>query len=105
MRLSQGSIIFRVRHLDDDDRFEIDTPNSAFVVQRTGEYRVDVNSTGDETDVTVWHGRGEVTGGGASYDVVAGQRATFTGSDNWNTRLHKFRPTTTLTTSLSSAIR
>jgi len=81
VRLSQGSLIFRVRHLDDNDQFEIDTPNSAFVVQRTGEYRVDVNSTGDESDVTVWRGRGEVTGGGASYDVVAGQRAVFTGTN------------------------
>jgi len=81
VRLSQGSLIFRLRHLDDSDHFEIDTPNSAFVVQRTGEYRVDVNSTGDESDVTVWKGRGEVTGGGASYVVIAGQRASFNGTD------------------------
>jgi len=81
VRLSQGSLIFRLRHLDDNDHFEIDTPNSAFVVQRTGEYRVDVNSTGDETNVTVWKGRGEVTGGGASYVVIAGQRARFNGTD------------------------
>ena len=81
IRLSQGSLILRLQHLDDGDRFEIDTPNSAFVVQRTGEYRVDVNSTGDETDVTVWSGRGEVTGGGASYVVIAGQRASFSGAN------------------------
>ncbi|MGB7585505.1 MAG: FecR family protein, partial [Terriglobales bacterium] len=81
LRLSQGSLIFRVRHLDDGDHFEIDTPNSAFQVQRTGEYRVDVNSAGNETDVTVWKGRGEVTGGGDSFVVIAGQRATFIGTD------------------------
>ena len=81
LRLSQGAVMFRIRHLDDEDHFEIDTPNSAFVVQRTGEYRVDVNDNGNETDTTVWRGRGEVTGGGASYVVVAGQRARFTGSD------------------------
>jgi FecR protein len=84
MRLSQGSIIFRVRHLDDDDQFEIDTPNSAFVVNRTGEYRVDVNSTGDESDISVFQGRGEVTGGGSSYTVIAGQLAKFTGTDQLN---------------------
>jgi hypothetical protein len=82
LRLSQGSVLFRVRHLDDEDHFEVDTPNSAFVVQRTGEYRVDVNPDGSETDTTVWRGRGEVTGGGASYDVVAGQRARFTGTQD-----------------------
>jgi len=81
LKLSQGSIIVRVRHLDDDDQFEIDTPNVAFQIQRTGEYRVDVSADGNETDATVWHGRGEVTGGGNSYDVVAGQRARFTGGD------------------------
>jgi hypothetical protein len=81
IRLSQGSLIVRVRHLDDDDHFEIDTPNSAFNIQRAGEYRIDVNADGSETDATVWHGRGEVTGGGESYTVVAGQRARFTGSD------------------------
>jgi len=81
LRLSQGSLVFRVRHLDDEDHFEIDTPNSAFQVQRTGEYRVDVNAAGDETDVTVWKGRGEVTGGGDSFVVIAGQRATFNGTD------------------------
>src|SRR5580698_7851717 len=81
LKLSQGSIIVRVRHLDDDDQFEIDTPNLAFQIQRTGEYRVDVSADGNETDTTVWRGRGEATGGGNSYDVVAGQRASFTGSD------------------------
>ena len=81
LRLSQGSLAFRVRHLDDEDRIEIDTPNSAFQVQRTGEYRVDVSADGNQTTVTVWKGRGEVTGGGDSYVVVKGQRATFTGSD------------------------
>jgi hypothetical protein len=81
LRLSQGSIVVRVRHLDDEDHFEIDTPNSAFQVQRTGEYRLDVNAAGDETDVTAWKGRGEVTGGGDSFIVIAGQRATFTGTD------------------------
>jgi hypothetical protein len=84
LRLSQGSLIVRIRHLDDEDRFEIDTPNSAFVIQRTGEYRVDVNADGNETDTTVWRGRGEVTGGGSSYIVVAGQRAVFTGTDQLN---------------------
>jgi len=81
LKLSQGSIIVRVRHFDDEDRFEIDTPNLAFQIQTTGEYRIDVNADGTETDATVWHGRGEGTGGGNSYVVVAGQRARFTGTD------------------------
>jgi FecR protein len=84
LKLSQGSIFVRVRHLDDGDTFEIDTPNLAFQILRTGEYRVDVNADGNETDARVWSGRGEATGGGNSYVVVANQLARFTGTDQLN---------------------
>ena len=40
-----------------------------------------MNPDGNETLVTVWQGRGEVTGGGDSYDVVANQQARFAGTD------------------------
>ena len=81
LRLSLGSLIVRVRHLDDNDHLEVDTPNLAFTIQYAGEYRIDVNSDGSQTMCTVWRGRGEATGGGASYTVVAGQQARFTGTD------------------------
>jgi Family of unknown function (DUF6600)/FecR protein len=81
IRLSLGSILLRVRHLDDGDLLEVDTPNLAFTVQRTGEYRIDVNADGNQTITTVWRGRGEATGGGYSYTVVAGQQASFNGTE------------------------
>jgi hypothetical protein len=83
-RLSEGSIIVRLRHLDDGDLVEVDTPNLAFDLQRTGEYRIDVDRAGNVTNVSVWKGRGEVTGGGYSYTVVAGQSASFSGTDQLN---------------------
>lgn len=82
IRLAQGSLILRVRHVDDDDTYEIDTPNIAFNLLQPGEYRVDVSQDGSQTITTVWHGRGRVTGGGFSYNVFANQSATFTGSDH-----------------------
>ena len=82
IRLAQGSLIVRVRHVDDDDTYEIDTPNIAFTLVQPGEYRVDVSQDGSRTEVTTWHGRGQVTGGGLSYTVVAGQSASFTGSQD-----------------------
>ncbi|MGD1079816.1 MAG: DUF6600 domain-containing protein [Candidatus Sulfotelmatobacter sp.] len=82
LRLAQGSLIVRVRHVDDDDNYEIDTPNIAFSLLQPGEYRVDVSEDGSQTFTTVWHGRGRVTGGGFTYSVVANQSATFTGSDH-----------------------
>src|SRR5580704_4568991 len=82
IRLAQGSLIVNVRHVDDEDSYEIDTPNVAFVVKQPGDYRIDVDADGNRTEVTVWRGRGEVTGGGNSYTVVANQFATFTGTDH-----------------------
>jgi hypothetical protein len=84
LRLSEGSVIIRLRHLDDGDLVEVDTPNLAFDLQRNGEYRIDVDSAGNVTNVGVWSGRGEVTGGGYSYTVVAGQSARFSGTDQLN---------------------
>ena len=82
IRLAQGSLIVRVRHVDDDDTYEIDTPNIAFTVVQPGEYRLDVSQDGSRTEVTTWRGRGQVTGGGLSYTVVAGQSASFTGNQD-----------------------
>ncbi len=64
IRLAQGSLILRVRHVDDDDTYEVDTPNLAFTLLQPGEYRIDVSEDGSQTVTTVWHGRGRVTGGG-----------------------------------------
>ena len=82
IRLAQGSLVLRVRHVDDDDTYEIDTPNIAFTLLQPGEYRVDVSQDGSQSVVTTWHGRGHVTGGGFSYSVLAGQSATFTGTQD-----------------------
>ena len=82
IRLAQGSLILNVRHVDDDDNYEIDTPNIAFTLLQPGVYRLDVSQDGSQTVTTVWHGRGRVTGGGLTYTVVANQSATFTGSDH-----------------------
>ena len=82
IRLAQGSLIMRVRHLDDEDTYEVDTPNLSFALLQPGEYRIDVSEDGRQTVTTVWQGRGEVTGAGFTYTVVAGQSATFTGTDH-----------------------
>jgi len=81
IRLAEGSVILRVRHLDDDDSYEVDTPNLAFTLLQPGEYRIDVTEDGSQTVTTVFHGRGRVTGGGLTYTVVADQSATFTGNE------------------------
>src|SRR5579863_352144 len=81
LRLSMGSVFFRVRHFGGDDAFEVDAPNLAFNVNQAGEFRLDVNENGDQTIATVWHGQGEISGGGNSYRLQDGQQGTFSGTD------------------------
>ena len=45
--VSQGTASFRVVSMDDEDVFEIDTPNAAITLERLGLYRVYVDSNGD----------------------------------------------------------
>jgi hypothetical protein len=84
VRLTEGTIILRVRRLGQEESIEIDTPNLAFSVLRPGRYRINVNDAGDTTVVKVRDGEGEVTGGGSAYAVHAGEQGYFTGTDSLN---------------------
>jgi hypothetical protein len=84
VRLSEGTILVRVRHLDENETYEIDTPNLAFSIFRPGTYRINVDEGGDATSIRVRDGEGQVTGGGASYSVRAHDDAVFSGTDQLN---------------------
>jgi Family of unknown function (DUF6600) len=84
IQLSSGSISVRVRDLDRDEVFEIDTPNQAFSIFRRGRYRIEASEDGRYTVVSIREGEGESTGNGQTYKVHAGQRATFEGTDRLN---------------------
>jgi hypothetical protein len=84
IQLSSGSISVRVRDLDRDEVFEIDTPNQAFSIFRPGRYRVEASEDGRYTVVSIREGEGEATGNGQTYRVHTGQRATFEGADRLN---------------------
>ena len=88
IQLAQGSLFLHVRELDENEAFEVDTPNIAFSILRPGTYRVTVDPDGNSTFVDVRSGGGEVTGGGSAYNLNPGQRYSFTGSDqlNYNTQ-------------------
>lgn len=81
IQLSQGSLEITLRQLDNGDAYEVDTPNVAFSLMQPGRYRVDVDPEGQTTNVSVFDGSGQVTGGGNSYDLNPGQRASFSGTD------------------------
>ena len=84
IQLTSGSLNVRVRQLDQNDVFEIDTPNLAFSIYQPGSYRVEASEDGTYTVVSIREGDGEATGNGQTYKVHAGQRATFSGTNSLN---------------------
>jgi flagellar biosynthesis GTPase FlhF len=81
IQLSVGTLLVRVRRLDDNETYEIDTPNLAFSVLQPGVYRFTVDESGATTAITVRSGHGEVTGAGAAYSVYANEHDVFSGTD------------------------
>lgn len=86
LQLTQGVLHVRVRHLEDDQVFEVDTPNLAFTLRSSGEFRIEVDPDGNATTIFMRNGRGEAYGEDASYLIDARQAYRFTG-----TRLREVR--------------
>lgn len=82
LRLSAGSIATRVRSLGDDETIEIDTPNGSIDLLRPGFYRVDVDQSGEETQVTVRTGEAEATASDTAFTVRPAQTAVLQGVDD-----------------------
>jgi len=81
VQLTAGTLLVRVRRLDESKTYEIDTPNLAFSVLRPGLYKISVNENGDATVVIARSGEGEVTGGGTAYTIHASDSYVFSGTD------------------------
>ena len=90
IRITEGALNVRVRRLENDETFEIDTPNLAFSVLRPGNYKIDVNEAGDTTVVLVRDGQGEVTGGGSAYTIHSRETGTFGGIDQLDADIQRF---------------
>ncbi len=82
LQLSSGAINVRVRRLDPDDDFEIDTPNLAFTPTQPGSYRLEASEDGTYTVISIRSGDGQATGNGQTYSLHAGQAGTFSGTDS-----------------------
>jgi hypothetical protein len=86
VQLHQGTLNVHVHKLYGGEVYEIDTPNQAFTVTKSGDYRFDVDPAGDSTVVTVWKGEGEASGQGPAVRLHEGQQAHFT---NGNSLAHQ----------------
>jgi hypothetical protein len=82
IELDQGTLNLHIRHLFGGETYEIDTPNQAFTILKSGDYRFDVDPNADTTSVTVWHGEGEATGQGPGVKVKSGQQVSFSGGNS-----------------------
>lgn len=80
IQLSQGTLHVRVRRLDRGQVVEIDTPNLAFSIRRSGSYRIDVNTRDDSTTVAVRQGLAHVFGDGRAFAVAERQSFAFYGA-------------------------
>jgi hypothetical protein len=80
--LHQGALNVHVRQLESNEVWEVDTPNIAFTLTKSGDYRFDVDPNGDKTVVTVWKGDGEATGQGSPVQVHSGEQVQFTGGNS-----------------------
>jgi hypothetical protein len=81
MQITAGTAIVRVRSMDNGEAYEVDTPNLAVTLTQAGEYRIEVNDTGDHTIVAVSEGEAQATGNGQGFPIRAQQKATFIGTD------------------------
>ncbi|HXX71586.1 MAG TPA: DUF6600 domain-containing protein [Candidatus Acidoferrum sp.] len=81
LQLAQGTIEVHLRRLAAGEAFEIDTPNLALTLERSGEYRIEADPSGEATKIIVREGTGEVIGAGDSWELTAGQAYEFRGKD------------------------
>ena len=82
IELDQGTLNLHIRHLFGGETYEIDTPNQAFTILKSGDYRFDVDPNADTTSVTVWHGEGEANGQGPGVKVKSGEQVSFSGGNS-----------------------
>jgi hypothetical protein len=81
LSLTQGSLNIRLRELQDDESFEIDTPNTAVVLLRAGDYRIDADGDAGVTTVTVRDGDAQVSAGSAAFTLHPRESARLIGMD------------------------
>ena len=81
LRLSTGTLTLRIRNVDEDAIWEVDTPNASVSLLRPGRYRIDVDPDGANTTVTTRGGEAEVTTADAAFAVHPGDQAIIPGAD------------------------
>ena len=82
LSLTGGSLHIRLRDLGEGESFEVDTPNAAITLLRSGEYRINVDGERNVTTVAVRAGDAEATGGGRAFTLHPRDGALLAGADD-----------------------
>ena len=82
MQVTTGTVVVHVREMLENQAYEIDTPNLAVLLDQAGQYRVDVNESGDTTVVRVSDGHAEASNGGESMPIANQQMVSFSGTED-----------------------
>ena len=80
IQLSLGVMLIRLKSLDPNETYEVDTPQVAFTLLRPGVYRVEVNEAGDTSVITVRGGDGETTADGKAAPLHAKEQVVIKGN-------------------------
>jgi hypothetical protein len=82
LRLTTGSVSVRIRDLDSDEIFEIETPQGTVSLLQSGGYRLDVDDRDERTELAVWSGRAEIGNRGSTQLVRSDESAEMAAGDD-----------------------
>lgn len=90
VEVAEGTINVRVRRMFPGQRVEIDTPNLALVIDRPGNFRIDVDGDGNTTTIETREGIAMVYGTGGRFPVRRGDVIVFYGQDIRDYEMYAF---------------
>ncbi len=90
VEVAEGTINVRVRRMFPGQRVEIDTPNLALVIDRPGNFRIDVDGDGNTTTIETREGIAMVYGTGGRFPVRRGDVIVFYGEDIRDYEMYAF---------------
>ncbi|MBC3875632.1 DUF6600 domain-containing protein [Undibacterium flavidum] len=91
LQLSQGTLVFRVRAMQERENIEVNTPNLRFSIQEPGEYRINVNDD-NTTTVIVRHGLGVAQGDRDVVSLRSSEQTRFAGTNLNHTQIVRVPP-------------
>lgn len=91
IQLSQGSLVLRVRALQERENVEVNTPNLSFSIQEPGEYRINMNDDNTST-VMVRRGVGVAQGDRDIITLREGEQTRFSGTNLNHTQIVRVPP-------------